>query len=197
MFGSRTIKTLAALLAAMTAGAISLMVLERKPLPPNTATPAVALVANSDNIAEIIANSKDVPLSADLWHKIIIHTTGSDEIVDIAKRCHFVIKKCGDSDECTIEATNLWRQQMPGRHVLVTGFDHNFDSIAICLEGDFAQEAPTAAQFDALVRLVQSLQGTFGIGPSKVYLHRDVDARSKSPGDSFPTDKFTDSLLRR
>jgi hypothetical protein len=192
MFGSRTIKTLAALLAAMTAGAISLMVLERKP--PVNPTPAVAVPATPDNIADIIG--RDVPLSADLWHKIVIHTTGSDEIVDIAKRCHFVIRKRDGSDECTVEATDLWRRQTPGRHVMVTGFDHNFDSIAICLEGDFAQSAPSRAQFDALMRLVQTLQDTLQIGPSKVYLHRDVDARSKSPGDAFPTDKFTDSLLR-
>jgi hypothetical protein len=195
MFGSRTIKTLAALLAAMTAGAISLMVLEKAPLSP---VPMVAPVvpATPDNIAEMVGNSKGVPLSTDQWHKIIIHTTGCDEILDIAKRCHFVIRTRPGSDDCTIEATDLWLKQTPGRHVLVTGFDHNFDSIAVCMEGDFAQTPPTRAQFDALVKLVQTLQETFGIGPSKVYLHRDVDARSKSPGDAFPADKFTDSLSR-
>jgi hypothetical protein len=195
MFGSRTIKTLAALLAAMTAGAISLMVLEKAPLRPAVAMAATPRPATLDNIAEIVRNGNDVPLSADMWHKIIIHTTGRDEIDDIASRCHFVIKKGQGSDECTVEATDLWRRQAPGRHVLVTGFDHNYDSIAICIEGDFAQGAPTNAQFDALVKLVQTLQGKFGIGPSRVYLHRDVDARSKSPGDAFPADKFADSLL--
>lgn len=176
----------------MTAGAISLMVLEKHPLPEAAAK---QLVATPDNISDIIFKA-DVPLSADVWHKIIIHTSGSDEILDIAKRCHFVIRKHEGSGECTVEATDLWRRQAPGQHVLVTGFNYNFDSIAICLEGDFAQTAPTKAQFDALTRLVQTLQYNLQIGPSKVYLHRDVDARIKSPGDAFPSDKFTDSLLR-
>lgn len=55
---------------------------------------------------------------------------------------------------------------------------HNFDSIGICLEGNFNQGQPSAAQVAALQALMLSLATKYGIGVSDVYPHRHFKTTS-------------------
>ena len=193
MLGSRTIKTLTALVAAMTVGAIGLLALETAPIRP--AGHNLAAVSNpADTHAKAVLDT-DVPIQPIKWRNIVIHSSGPRGR-DVARRCHFVIEAKASDDGQYVGATILWKRQGSGNHVFVPGRDFNADSIGICLMGDFSSKAPGSGQFQALVKLVQALQQRCNVSADHVYLHSQLDAHSRSPGDAFPSETFASHLLR-
>jgi hypothetical protein len=186
MVGSRTIKTLSALLAAMTVGAIILLILEPPPIKPG-APSLIAQGPTQERNAPVVTDTS-VPLQP-IWRNIIIHTSAER---GVAERCHFIVGANADS----IRGTDCWKRQVEGTHTFVPGWDYNADGIGICVEGDFSRQPPTRAQFEALMWLVRSLQRKFGIMPQSVYLYSQLDFQAHSPGDAFPTNAFTESLIR-
>ena len=191
MLGSRTIKSLTALLLAMTLGVLILMVMETSPVRP----PAVDLAAQArptDGVGVVF--DTDVRLQPIKWRHIVVHATGA-EGPGIAARCHFIVQPTATADGGVVFATPLWRRQTQGHHVFVPGYDYNADSVGICLMGDFARRAPAAEQMDALIALVQTVQRECGIGSDRVFLHKHLTG-SRSPGALFPDDVFSAHLLR-
>jgi len=87
---------------------------------------------------------------------------------------HFVIRADG-----TIEAGRPIDKI--GAHA---GPGINPDSIGICLTGNFMQQPPTDQQLQALVRLVDHLEVTYGT-MLEVLRHQDV-AATDCPGTCFP-----------
>ncbi|MCK4601914.1 MAG: N-acetylmuramoyl-L-alanine amidase [Phycisphaerae bacterium] len=196
---SRTIKTLAALVAAMTVGAFALTVMETAPIRPGIKD--LAAVAASDQGPEGIVKQTDVEIQRVKWANIIVHSSASRR--NIESQCHFVIapRRPGSSqtesdDQTVTVATNLWKRQAEGYHIYVPGYDFTANSIGICLRGDFSHRRPAAATLDALVALVRVLQQECGISPDHVYLHSDLISGSNSPGRAFPARTFSASLLR-
>ncbi len=63
----------------------------------------------------------------------------------------------------------------------------NSTSIGVCFEGDFMKEAPSQAQIDAGLELVEYLKKKYGI--SKVKGHGELMATS-CPGKLFPLERF-------
>jgi hypothetical protein len=188
MLGSRTIKTLTALLITMTIGAFSLMVLETAPL--QSPTPALeAMVASPSGQQAMAIRDTVVPIQPIKWRNVIVHSTA--EGADMAQRCHFIVAADG-----TVTPGSLWRRQLAGHHVYVPGRDFNADSIGICVEGDFSQYRPTQVQMDSLVALTQGLQTMLSIPSDRIYLLRDLDATTASPGESFPAAAYNRSLYR-
>lgn len=189
MLGSRTIKTLTALLVSMTVGALVLMVLETSPGHP----PAEQLAAVSRSRTPIGGAIYDtvVPIQSIKWRNIVVHSSSAGGS-GIEQRCHFVVQPDG-----RVAATDLWQRQLAGHHVYVPGRDFNADSIGICMVGDFSSRGPSQRQFDGLVELTRSLQGILLMPADRVYLHSHLAARSHSPGDAFPAMAFNDGLLRR
>jgi len=187
MFGSRTIRTLTALLISMTLGAMALMVLETAPVRPHAEQ--LAAVGPPPGVIERLIHDTAVPIQPVKWRNMIVH--GSDGAPGLPERCHFVIGP-GAGAKCT----ELWRRQLPGYHVYVPGRDFNADSIGICLVGDFSSSPPSQGQFDRLVQLTRALQRTLRLSADHIYLHSELDARSHSPGDAFPARAFNSSLLR-
>ena len=184
---SRTIKTLVALIFSMTIGASALMLLETAP----ARGPAehLSAVAAPDSSASRAVNDTAVPVQSAKWRNIVVHS--SAEGADIAARCHFIIEADG-----TVRPTSLWRGQVSGRHVFVAGRDFNADSIGVCIAGDFTTRAPSRRQMTNLTDLTQSLQRTFRMPANRVYLMKDLDGASRSPGAAFPTTGFNSQLLR-
>lgn len=180
MAGSRTIKTLTVLLAAMTVGAFSLMVLETAPIPPASANLA-ALKGGSVTLGAV--EQTTVPLQTMIWRNIIVHTSGLERR-DIARDCHFVIEG-GE-----IKATDRWKRQTSGNHIYVPGFDYDANSIGVCVIGDFSSRAPGNDQLQALATLVRALQQRLRITNDRVYTYRELVPSSASPGDAFPADFF-------
>ena len=85
----------------------------------------------------------------------------------------------------------------PGRPEWMWGAhckQHN-DQLGICLIGDFSSTdnpdgrngplCPSAAQLDALNRLLRHLTAKYGFGPQDLHRHRDY-AQTACPGDRFP-----------
>ena len=192
MAGSRTMKTLGALVVAMTLGSITLILMETAPIrPPVTNLSAVA--TPTDESAQAVWRT-DEPIKIAKWRNIVVHT--SAEPLDVDFDCHFVVDRTARPDGGLIRATTLWNRQLVGNHIFNTGYDWNADSIAILVVGNFSRTAPGAEQTQALTRLVRSLQQTCGIPAERVYLARDIDPRCGSPGPAFPAGQFNASLVR-
>lgn len=191
MATSRTIKTLGALVVAMTVGSIALILMETAPIhPPVTDLSAVAKA--TDELAQAVWRT-DEPIKVAKWRHIVVHT--SVEPLDADFGCHFVIDQTPRPDGGLLRATTLWNRQVSGNHVFATGYNWNADSIAVLVVGDFSKTSPGAEQVQALVSLVRSLQQSCGITAERVYLARDIDPRCGSPGAAFPAQQFNDSLL--
>ena len=190
MIGSRTVKTLTALLASMTVGGFALMALETAPVSPRTEQLA-ALAAPGDGVWQVLHDTA-VPLQPVKWRTVIVHSSAEGN--DMARRCHFVVSGQGE-----VGCTELWKRQISGHHIYVPGRDFNADSVGICLMGDSSggDRPISRKQFDGLVSLASCLQKTFRIPAGRVYLHRDLDTRSSSPGRAFPGNAFNAKLVRR
>jgi len=96
---------------------------------------------------------------------------------------HFVIGNGSGMADGEIESTFRWREQMQGAHAGDREYNHH--GIGIALIGNFDEEPPTAAQLDAVKRLVAALKGRFGISSENVIGHGEIKATA-CPGQYFP-----------
>ncbi|MFW6154318.1 MAG: N-acetylmuramoyl-L-alanine amidase [Planctomycetota bacterium] len=191
---SRTIKTLAALLAALTVGTFVLLALETRPAQPGRLIPLTVLRHHNDAILSEVASAA-VPIAPDRWRNVVIHDSICDMEMDPTADCHFVIygPASGELDG-TVRATPRWHQQKRGNHVAVPGHDYDAVSVGICLEGDLMADPPSTEQIEALTALTRALQRRLSIAPERVYLHSDLSA-VPCPGRRFPLRAFRDNLL--
>ena len=193
MSGSRTIKTLVALLGALTIGTIVLMALETDPIHPKVRS-LIAAEAPSEDYASLIGRTEG-EFHPHRWNNIVIHSSGGGS-GDIIGKSHFVVEQNVDTGRQRVRATDLWRGQRPSRHIAGPNDHFNTNSIAICLVGDFGRRQPAKEQFLDLVRLVVTLQCAGKITGDHVYLCRDLDTRTYCPGQAFPARAFNACLLR-
>ena len=177
----------------MTVGTFALMVLETAPIRPSATDLAAVELSPRGPGAEVFRT--EVPVQAIKWRNIVVHASVADRR-EMARRYHFLIGPDTAGAPDAVRATSLWKHQAEGYHVYIPGYDYNADSIGICLVGDFSRSGPSGVQFRALVSLVQTLQRACGISADHVYLHSDLDAVSRSPGEAFPVEAFTARLLR-
>jgi len=185
------INTLVSLLAALTVGTIILMVMETDPVVPEVRS----LIAASEEDPMRIVRDTDVPLRSDTWENIVVHATGA-EGPGITRLCHFIIAPRDAGNGFDISSTPLWRSQRHSLHVLGTNEHLSSSSIAVCLVGDYTADRPPERQMRQLLALVRSLQFDFRIARGHVYLYRDLDTSTFSPGRAFPASSFTARLLR-
>lgn len=187
------INTLAALLGALTVGTILLMVMETAPIRPDI-TSLIASSATANDPVEIIRQT-DIPIQMIKWRNIVIHSASAQER-SIIDKCHFVIEPDASQHSGRIRATKLWKRQDHRYYIARpnSGFCEN--SIAVCIIGDFNRVSPSSKQMSDALSLVQALQFEFQISRGHVYLHRNLDSTSRSPGRNFPADWFNGQLLR-
>jgi N-acetyl-anhydromuramyl-L-alanine amidase AmpD len=96
---------------------------------------------------------------------------------------HFVIGNGEGMGDGMIEPTFRWREQMHGAHAGKS--EYNQQGIGVVLVGNFEEESPSAAQLEAVTRLVATLKQDYGISSENVIPHRDVKA-TLCPGKNFP-----------
>jgi len=193
---SRMIRTLVALLAALTVGTFVLLALETRPAHPGPALPLAKHLQGNEAVLSEVTNT-NVPLLHDRWLNIVIHDSICEMNGDPTADCHFVIYGPDSADLAgRVRATGRWRQQARGAHIAVPGRDFNAVSIGICLEGDLADKAPSAEQLEALSALTRALQRKLGIGSERVYLHGDL-ASAHCPGSAFDVGAFRATLIGR
>jgi hypothetical protein len=182
------IRTLALLVASMSIGTLVLCLMETDPARPIVAVDLRAMDAGPAGSELAIVRQTDVPLQFIKWRNIVVQDVGR-EGADIATRCHFVIGSAERLGEGVIYATQRWRQQRDGDHIHVPGYDFNADSVGVAVLRDCRRHRPTAAQFDALVRLVRALQLACPVPPDHVYLHAELGQQG-CPGRQFPAEAF-------
>jgi hypothetical protein len=190
MANGRTVTTLGLLLAAMTAGAFLLLLMETAPIRPD-AEPLAAYGTQAETPVSRAVGAMNVPLKRAKWTSIVVHTAA--EAADIAQRCHFIVATDANG-ETILAATELWNAQRSGEHATSAGDDFANDSIGICLMADTNADL-SAELFDTLVDLTRCLQKRCRINAASVYLNRDLNPASHSPGNRFPEASFTDLLL--
>ncbi len=188
MANQRTIATLVVLLVAMTAGAFLLMLMETAPIRPN-AEPLAAYGSAGADASWL--TPQNISLREAKWQKIVIHATGAEG--DIAQWCHFRVGVDANSKPYVF-ATKLWDDQLAGRHVFTADDDFNADSIGVVLEGDFGRLGPSEALLSTLIRLTRQLRRACRITEANVYLYRDLDPHTDSPGQAFPEQRFFRNL---
>ncbi|MGC9454682.1 MAG: peptidoglycan recognition protein family protein [Phycisphaerae bacterium] len=188
MLGSRTIKSLTALVASMTVGTLVLMLLETAPIRPTDDTSLAAVSSDSRRTGDQVF-STEVPLKSDMWRNVVIHATGHEGRA-VAEQSHFVLT------EDSLVATDLWRTQVTGSHIFAPGRDWNSDTIGICLDGDYMFDAPDEKQFELLTSLVRTIQQACDIPADRVYLYGELVPESRSPGEAFPATAFNRRLLQ-
>lgn len=192
MARSRTIKTLAVLVGAMTLGAFSLLVFQPAPIKPHIKS--LAALMSPSQTPESFVRQTDVPIQTLKWSNIVVHSSASGR--NIEDNCHFVLAYDNDGEEVSVASTELWKEQLEGRHIDVAGFNYNATSIGVCLRGDFSRNHPGNEMYKSLVTLVRQLQRECDISGDHVYLYSDLVLGSGSPGRLFPRTPFNHSLIR-
>ncbi len=174
MAGSRTIKTLAALVASLVIGTFTLILLETPPASPTVPLSLHARRGDAKEDLDVVSQlDNGMAIQYLKWRNVIVHDTGRDG-AEVASRCHFLIGRGDSLADGTIQATVLWRRQLDGDHIRVPGFAYETNSIGICLLGDGRNGGATPRQFEALVRLVRALQHTCQFPRDHVYLHYEL-----------------------
>ena len=194
MVRSGTIKTLAALVAALTVGAGVLIWMETDPARPTVSLSLEAVKPESVSGVVSVIRDTDVPLQYIRWGNVVVHDSGRDG-PDIARGCHFLIGSSANYGDGAVVPTRRWRWQHEGEHISVPGYSYNQNTIGICLLTDSRRAALTPEQFASLVELVRSLQVTFQIPRDHVYLHSDL-GEAGCPGGAFPSKRFRRGLMR-
>lgn len=70
----------------------------------------------------------------------------------------------------------------------------NYDSIGVCLTGNFDTEEPSSAQLKSLKQLLDDLSLKHGIIRDNIKFHRDYAGYKSCPGSNIPED-FIDKVL--
>ena len=191
---SRTVKSLTALVMAMTSGTFVLMLLECKADPLRPPTDRLAATASGGLNFEQVVWQTRVPVQPMKWRYVVVHSAPS-AAGELAQGCHFLVWQSPDGRGYRVTPTQRWDSQVDGRHVFVGGHDYNSISIGICLIGEFSAQPPTQEQFNALIALVRQLRQDCGIPADRIYLARQLPTTTRSPGQAFPADLF-DRLIR-
>ncbi len=80
----------------------------------------------------------------------------------------------------------------PGAHT--TQQNKNYDSIGICLTGNFDTQEPSQAQLNSLKNLIEDLSIKHNIPFENLKFHRDYATYKSCPGHNIPSD-FYEKLL--
>ena len=210
---SRTIKTLATLVAAMVVGAFVLIKMERPPVTFPMLLRAEGLGESSVSPQNpyhteqaAIVQQTGVPVQINKWRNIIIYDVVCDgeyaPVRQTARGYHFLIGTSRESmvaegrfGDGVVRSTECWIQQADGDHVRVSGriYD-NEDSIGICLFCDTDRLEPTQGQMNALTDLVRALQVILQIPPDRIYLSGRSDTTDRM-GRFFPFETFRSRLI--
>lgn len=191
MFQSRAIRTLVFLAAAMFLGAVLLLMMNTAPI--RMETPPGVSSETAPAYRHLVMDQLATPLQVEKWRHVIVGSH-SAEASGVWQQSHFVIET-DSAGKVQVRSTPLWRGQQAGRYASIPGHDYNADTIGISLAGDFDQHAPTEAQMQALVGLVQELQTRCDINQDRVYLYRELTS-SQRPGAKFSAGEFHSQVLR-
>jgi len=101
---------------------------------------------------------------------------------------HFVIGNGTLSGDGEIEVGWCWRKQEAANRPA---------DIQICLVGNFNKETVSSAQFDALVKLINTLQEQYNVPIRNIRKHKDIEGKiTECPGNNFPFERLISELKK-
>ena len=92
--------------------------------------------------------------------------------------------------EGAIEVGSRWTKQKHGAHCKTPDNYYNDRGVGICLVGNYENHSPSAAQMQALARLVRFLQQRSGIPRSRILAHGQITGHTACPGTYFSLGKL-------
>lgn len=168
------IKTLVALVVAMSAGAFALRLIESEPIKPSIA--AVASPFGGSSSTSGSGGQAEVPfegtisgqLSASFrtdWTTIVLHSSTCD-VREALSQAHFVAR--AEGDRLLVAPTHLWAAQQDSNHIYG---DMRRGSVSVFVHGDFSRSRLSASQDNELRSFLSALQNRLGVPNGKVYTH--------------------------
>lgn len=142
------------------------------------------------------------------WTHIVVHHSatfaGNAEIFDKQHHqrgfwnglgYHFVIDNgTNGRRDGQVEVGHRWTRQMDGAHC--NAMNMNKVGIGICLVGNFDEDQPSQAQFQALTSLVSQLKRQFGVPEENILRHNMVTGKATDcPGLRFPWQTFKQQVV--
>ena len=182
------IKTLTALVMAMTIGTFVLMILEWDAEPLQAPASRLAAVFAADKDFAQIIRPAEAPYQPLKWRNIVVHSAPSPDSL-LARGCHFLVHPASGGRGAYVTATRRWDRQADGRHIRAAGYDFNRSSIGVALIGEFSSQPPSRSQFDVVVALVRQLCRRGEISSDRVYV-ASVHLGKATPGRAFPAERF-------
>ncbi len=189
MASPRTIRTLGALVVAMTAGTFSLMLLETDPVG-SSVNDFATIVAPAQDHFQALSQTR-VPVQPEKWRSIVLESTDSSET--LPPSAHLIVRIETDGDGvrfARVEATDLWISQQES-----VSRNRPAGSIVVCMVGDFRRANPSVDVFQTVVGLTQRLQRIAEVAADRVYLPGDYDARGPQFTPAFSA-AYHNNLLR-
>jgi hypothetical protein len=202
----RLLIVLASLIGAMTLVSGLLLALEPRPVGPGNGISLNALEETrrpDDRLFDVAA------IPPEQWQGIVIHDSGT---LDGSARTltaahvkmglgglgyHFVIENARSGQDGSIVMGYRWRRQLQGVHTGgADGAWFNRHAISICLIADCDQQAPSEAQMQSLIWLVQRLQERLDVPRERVYVRTGTNPQQGS-GRLFPDAELRRQLLIR
>ena len=137
------------------------------------------------------------------WKRIIIHHSGTsldtmssmdryhrnERNMENGLAYHFVVGNGIKTGNGAIYTGQRWKKQLNGGHL--RSEMQNYNSIGICLIGNFDKAAPSEQQIKAVSALVTYLMGRCDISRKGVQTHRQINVRpTECPGSKFPMKKL-------
>lgn len=203
---SRTKVVWGALLAAMTVGAGSLLVLDGAASPrfQGMGLPALAATDRAGSMEAALATR--APIDKDRWRAIVIHHSGgphgTPEALDEAARRHglrglghhFVIGNGSGMRDGEVHLGYRWLDQLPGAHAFGDQAEWlDLHAISICMVGNGDRRGFSQAQMTRLAQLTRALARELDIPADRIYLQSDL-AGVSDPGLHFADAAFRESL---
>ena len=121
-------------------------------------------------------------------HLVIHHSAGQDVSAAVIHQQHLQRGYNGIGYHYLIRKNGALEAGRPETAVGAHAKGYNYDSIGICLTGNFMQEPPAPAQLATLRGLITKLQRTYG--NLTINLHRELNATA-CPGIYFTRDLLT------
>lgn len=129
----------------------------------HSVTPRDLAVHQTENSIERNHTSRGFPISSLGWHigyQYVIYGNG--------------------------EIRQYRRDDDIGAHTKETGM--NFESLGVCLIGDFDKELPSAAQIQTLIKFLREKIAQYSIDPRRIYPHRKFATYKSCYGSRLPDD---------
>lgn len=190
--------------------------LKSKPEPEKSATLTLQDDPGGINIKDMLELARTTPpaptnpkwepdVLSNRWKNIVIHhsatLSGNAAIFDRAHHergmnnglaYHFVIDNGHGAKDGLVEVSPRWVKQLDGGHL--RGDESNYDSIGICLVGDFTKLPPTKKQVASLKALLLKIMQITNLKTADINCHKKMPGQATACPGLLPVEAISKNL---